>query len=180
MTGSRPAATTATSTSRTATPGPSPASTPTAASPCEAAAATGPCPLRTCDAHVELAYATTVHGAQGETVDHAHLLVGETTGAAAAYVGMTRGRHANTAHLVAETIDEARAQWIATFSRDRADLGPAPRRAESPPTTSTATGPRPHPAAPSTTYARDRAHAGVSVDERPPPPTTSPRGGIGR
>jgi exodeoxyribonuclease V alpha subunit len=78
--------------------------------------------------HVELAYATTVHGAQGDTVDHAHLLIGETTGAAAAYVGMTRGRHRNTAHLVAETTDDARGQWIATFSRDRADLGPAQAR----------------------------------------------------
>lgn len=76
------------------------------------------------DEYVELAYATTVHGAQGETVARAHLLVGETTGAAAAYVGMTRGRERNTAHLVAETIDEARAQWIEVFSRDRADLGP--------------------------------------------------------
>ena len=74
--------------------------------------------------HVELAYATTVHGAQGETVDQAHLLVGETTGAAAAYVGMTRGRNRNTAHLVADTLDEARAQWVEVFSRDRADLGP--------------------------------------------------------
>ena len=37
--------------------------------------------------HVELAYATTIHGAQGETVDQAHLLLGETTGAAATYVG---------------------------------------------------------------------------------------------
>ena len=42
--------------------------------------------------HVELAYATTVHGAQGDTVDQAHLLIGEATGAAAAYVSMTRGR----------------------------------------------------------------------------------------
>ncbi len=42
-----------------------------------------------------------------------------------AYVCMTRGRNANTAYLVAENVDEARAQWIATFSRDRADLGPA-------------------------------------------------------
>ena len=33
--------------------------------------------------HVELAYATTAHGAQGETVHAAHLLVGESTGAAA-------------------------------------------------------------------------------------------------
>ena len=74
--------------------------------------------------HVELDYATTVHGVQGETVDHAHLLLGETTGAAAAYVAMTRGRHTNTAHLVAETLEDARAQWIDVFSRDRADLGP--------------------------------------------------------
>lgn len=74
---------------------------------------------------VELAYATTVHGAQGETVGQAHLLVGDGTGAAAAYVGMTRGRDRNTAHLVAETVDQARAQWLDVFSRDRADLGPA-------------------------------------------------------
>ena len=75
--------------------------------------------------HVELAYATTVHGAQGETVDQAHLLVGDGTGAAAAYVGMTRGRDRNTAHLVAETTGQARAQWVDVFGRDRADLGPA-------------------------------------------------------
>ena len=75
--------------------------------------------------HVELAYATTVYGAQGETVTNAHLLVGESTGAAAAYVGMTRGRVHNTAHLVADTTADARAQWINVFSRDRADLGPA-------------------------------------------------------
>ena len=75
-------------------------------------------------ADVELAYASTVYGAQGETVTEAHLLVGEQTGAAAAYVGMTRGRHANTAHLAAESVEDARAQWVAVFSRDRADLGP--------------------------------------------------------
>lgn len=74
--------------------------------------------------HVELAYATTVYGAQGETVPTAHLLVGDATGAAAAYVGMTRGRHRNTAHLVADSLEEARSQWIEVFGRDRADLGP--------------------------------------------------------
>lgn len=73
---------------------------------------------------VELAYATTVHGAQGETVEAAHVALGETTGAAAAYVAMTRGRHSNTAHLVAETLEDARKQWVDAFSRDRADLGP--------------------------------------------------------
>jgi exodeoxyribonuclease V alpha subunit len=77
---------------------------------------------------VELAYATTVHGAQGETVDRAHAAIGDTTGAAAAYVGMTRGRLDNTAHLVADTVADARRQWVETFARDRADLGPAHAR----------------------------------------------------
>ena len=75
--------------------------------------------------HLELAYATTVYGAQGHTVAAAHLLVGEHTGAAGAYVGMTRGRQTNIAHVVAGNVKDARAQWVATFSRDRADLGPA-------------------------------------------------------
>ena len=77
---------------------------------------------------VELAYATTVHGAQGDTVDHAHVAIGDTTGAAAAYVAMTRGRHSNVAHLVAESVEDARKQWVAAFGRDRADLGPAHAR----------------------------------------------------
>ncbi len=75
--------------------------------------------------HVELAYATTVYGAQGETVDTAHFLLGEATGAAAAYVAMTRGRTHNVAHLVADSTDQARRQWVDAFDRDRADLGPA-------------------------------------------------------
>ena len=75
--------------------------------------------------HVELAYASTVYGAQGATTDAAHLLVGEHTGAAGAYVAMTRGRDHNTAHLVADTPQAARDQWIEVFNRDRADLGPA-------------------------------------------------------
>jgi len=77
---------------------------------------------------VELAYATTVHGTQGDTVDRAHFALDETTGAAAAYVAMTRGRDSNTAHLVAADLDEARRQWVQAFSRDRADLGPGHAR----------------------------------------------------
>jgi len=67
---------------------------------------------------VELAYASTSYGAQGETTSVGHLLLGEQTGAAGAYVGMTRGRDTNIAHLVAESIEDARAQWVAAFSRD--------------------------------------------------------------
>ncbi|WP_229660808.1 MobF family relaxase [Marmoricola endophyticus] len=76
-------------------------------------------------AHVELAYATTVHGAQGQTSGTAHVALDETATAASAYVAMTRGREHNTAHLIAETRDQARAQWTSIFARDPADLGPA-------------------------------------------------------
>jgi hypothetical protein len=74
--------------------------------------------------HLDLAYATTVYGAQGETTGAGHLVMGEHTSASSAYVGMTRGRDHNVAHLVATDVDDARRQWEETFSRDRADLGP--------------------------------------------------------
>ena len=41
---------------------------------------------------------------------------------------MTRGRHDNVAHLVAESPDQARAIWEQALSRDRADLGVAHAR----------------------------------------------------
>ncbi len=77
---------------------------------------------------VELAYATTVHGAQGDTVNSAHVAISDSTGASSAYVAMTRGRQTNVAHLVAENIEDAKRQWIGVFSRDRTDLGPAHAR----------------------------------------------------
>jgi len=79
-------------------------------------------------ASVELAYATTVYGAQGDTKTEAHFVAGETTTAAATYVGMTRGRDDNTAHLVADTPEQARAIWEQALDRDRADLGVARAR----------------------------------------------------
>ncbi|MGH3285026.1 MAG: AAA family ATPase [Streptosporangiaceae bacterium] len=48
----------------------------------------------------ELAYGGNVHVAQGRTVDTAHLLVTGSLSRQALYVGMTRGRQANTAHVV--------------------------------------------------------------------------------
>ena len=50
--------------------------------------------------NAELAYAGNVHVAQGRTVDTAHLLVTDSLSRQALYVGMTRGREANTAHVV--------------------------------------------------------------------------------
>ncbi|HEY7814110.1 MAG TPA: AAA family ATPase [Nakamurella sp.] len=73
--------------------------------------------------NIHLAYASTVHGVQGETSDHGRLHLTDLTDAAALYVGMTRGRRSNTVHIVARTYDQAREQWVAASGRDRADLG---------------------------------------------------------
>jgi len=51
--------------------------------------------------HVELAYATTVHRAQGRTVDSAHAFVSPTTTREVLYVAVTRGSEAN--HLYVDT-----------------------------------------------------------------------------
>ncbi len=50
-------------------------------------------------AHVELAYATTAHRAQGMTTDTAHVLADAGTAREMFYVAMTRGRHSNQAYL---------------------------------------------------------------------------------
>ena len=125
--------------------------------------------------HVELAYATTAYGAQGSTVPTSHVLVGEHTGAASAYVGMTRGRERNVAHLVADSTDDARTQWIAVFGRDRADLGPAhaARLAADAIDRYGPTAPRRRPA----TRPPAPARPGADLDYRPPTQTSG--GAIG-
>jgi len=50
-----------------------------------------------------LAYASTVHAAQGTTVDTSHTVVTPRTGHEAFYVGMSRGRARNTAHITTVT-----------------------------------------------------------------------------
>ncbi len=49
--------------------------------------------------HVELGYATTVHRAQGATVDTAHTVGQRRDEPQSLYVAMTRGREANHAHI---------------------------------------------------------------------------------
>ena len=115
---------------------------------------------------VELAYATTVHGAQGETVDHAHVAISETTGAAAAYVGMTRGRHTNIAHLVAESLEDARAPV------DRG-VQPRPRRPRTSPRTRT--GDRRHrPIREPTSTAATVANPATAMRRTDPRPRSQP------
>ena len=52
--------------------------------------------------HVELGYATTVHRAQGMTVDTAHVLVDKTMCRESLYVAMSRGRTGNHAYVVTD------------------------------------------------------------------------------
>lgn len=54
--------------------------------------------------NVELGYATTIHRAQGSTVDHAYVLMDDTVGRALAYVGLTRGRHLNRIYLTTDQL----------------------------------------------------------------------------
>lgn len=49
--------------------------------------------------HLVLGYATTVHSAQGVTVDTAHSVATSRTGAPNLYVGLTRGRESNTCYV---------------------------------------------------------------------------------
>lgn len=73
--------------------------------------------------HTHLSYAATAYGVQGVTVPASHTVLTDQMGGAAVYVGMTRGREANTLHVVAESMADARAQFIEAMERDRADRG---------------------------------------------------------
>lgn len=57
-------------------------------------------------AQVELGYATTIHRAQGRTVDDCHVVVTPDMGRQALYVGMTRGKSANIAHIVTDGVQD--------------------------------------------------------------------------
>jgi hypothetical protein len=73
--------------------------------------------------HAHLAYAATAYGVQGVTTTSAHTLLSEALDAAGVYVGMTRGRDSNVLHIVAESLAEAREQFVEALLRDRADRG---------------------------------------------------------
>ena len=72
---------------------------------------------------VQLGYACTDYGNEGVTTARSVTSVGSATSAGGLYVGATRGRYDNTLHLVAQDREDARAQLVAAFGRDRADRG---------------------------------------------------------
>lgn len=73
--------------------------------------------------HAHLSYAATAYGVQGATVTGSHTILTDATSAASVYVGMTRGRKQNLLHVVAESQEQAREQFVAVMERDRADRG---------------------------------------------------------
>lgn len=73
--------------------------------------------------HTHLAYAATSYGVQSATTREAHTVLSDALDRAGLYVGMTRGRHRNTLHVVAVDLDDAREQVTTALQRDRADRG---------------------------------------------------------
>ena len=79
---------------------------------------------------LQLGYAATDYGNQGVTADRSATWVGPATSAGGLYVGASRGRWANTVHVVAEGPGEARDMLAAVVRRDRADRGLAAARTQ--------------------------------------------------
>ena len=72
-------------------------------------------------ASVELGYASTIHRAQGATVDTAHALVDSSTDRAGAYVALTRGREENRLYVSlgeGQKRDEVLEQIASAYERD--------------------------------------------------------------
>ncbi|MDL9981196.1 AAA family ATPase [Microbacterium sp. ASV49] len=70
--------------------------------------------------HLQLAYASTVHGVQGDTADAS--VVGPDVDAAGLYVGLTRGRLDNVAIVVARTDAAARERIAESMQRGTPEL----------------------------------------------------------
>jgi conjugative relaxase-like TrwC/TraI family protein len=70
------------------------------------------------DAHLDHAYATTVHRAQGATVDRAHVYA-DGGGRELTYVALSRARDATTVHCVADDLDQAVEDLQRDWSHDR-------------------------------------------------------------
>ncbi|GAA5196549.1 AAA family ATPase [Microbacterium jejuense] len=70
--------------------------------------------------HLQLAYASTVHGVQGDTADAS--VVGPDVDAAGLYVGLTRGRLSNVAIVVARTDASARECLADSMQRGTPEL----------------------------------------------------------
>ena len=128
--------------------------------------------------HTVLAYATTIAGAQGRTVDAGHTVVTPRTDSASLYVGMTRGRLRNHAHVVTDghDHDELQLGHRSGLQRVRRRRRPQPGRRDlrddRPPTLGRGparTGGDPTP--------RPRTREGVEVVARhqPAPARTGPR-----
>ena len=86
--------------------------------------------------HVSVDYASTIHRAQGATVDEAHLLLTDHTDRQQLYVGATRGRAANHLHTHPAAFDtEHHGPTLPTTELSPADAVSAAMQRESPRTT---------------------------------------------
>ena len=72
--------------------------------------------------HVELAYASTVHAAEGRTVDTSHSLIEEGCDLPAYYVTNTRGIESNVAYVVTTGDEHYLARLSDLFERPSVEL----------------------------------------------------------
>lgn len=77
------------------------------------------------ESDTHLAYASTVYGVQGASVDYAHGIVDDSTSAQLLYVAATRGREHNAMHVVAEDVEDARELFVDALGRESGDRGTA-------------------------------------------------------
>jgi hypothetical protein len=77
-------------------------------------------PMSYVEEHVALGYASTIHSAQGRTVDTSHDVLGEQSTREDAYVALSRGRVRNTAYLTTEREPDAHeVERLATTPAER-------------------------------------------------------------
>lgn len=73
--------------------------------------------------NLHLGYASTEYGVQGATETTSAGLATESSNGAGTYVALTRGKEANTLHMVASSTETARTQFVDIMKRDDADRG---------------------------------------------------------
>ena len=124
---------------------------------------------------VELAYAATDYGNQGDTFTASINLISDATTARGLYVAMTRGRHHNTALVITNSPDpnEACDTLNRVLATDRADTPATVQRRElatSAPTVPTASAPAAPPVTAAPTPARAPTPSPATVTRRVPIP----------
>src|SRR5699024_6785578 len=73
--------------------------------------------------HIHLSYSVTDYGNHGTTLDHCSGVLESSMSGCGVYVGALRRREDTPIPIVADHLEDAKAHFITTITRDRADRG---------------------------------------------------------